>query len=54
MVERKGWANEKYARSECLKISGIPDNISQNDLKSKLCGIFCECDADIDTVNIKA
>ena len=53
-VERKCWANEQYSRRECLEISGIPDNISQNGLKSKVYVIFRECDGDIDPVNIEA
>ena len=53
-VERKRWANEQYSRRECLEISGIPDIISQNDLESKVCDIFRECDVDIDPVNIEA
>ena len=32
----------------------IPDGISQNDLESKVCDIFLECNADIDLVNIEA
>ena len=51
-VERKCWANEQYSRWECLEISGIPDSISHNDLESKVCGIFRECDADIDPVKL--
>ena len=51
-VERKWWANEQYSRWECLEISGIPDSISHNDLESEVCGIFRECDTDIDPVKL--
>ena len=37
----------------CLEISDIPDSISQNNLKSKVCDIFHGCIADIDPI-IKA
>ena len=50
--ERKWWANEQYSRWECLEISGIPDSISHNDLENEVCGIFHECDADIDPVKL--
>ena len=53
-VERKYWANEQYSRREYLEISGIPDSISQNGLARKICDIFRERDADIDSVNLKA
>ena len=53
-VETKCWADAQYSRRQCLEISGIPDSISHNDLESKVRDIFCECDADIDTVIIEA
>ena len=53
-VERKYWANEQYSRRECLEISGIPDSTSQDGLERKICDIIRECDADIDSVNLKA
>ena len=53
-VERKFWANDQYPKRECLEISIIFGDISQNDLESKVCDIYRECDADIDPANIEA
>ena len=36
ILERKCAANEQYSRRECLEISGIPDSISNNNLKETL------------------
>ena len=33
ILERKCVANEQYLRRECLEISGIPDNILNNNLE---------------------
>ena len=54
LVKHRYWKNEQYSRTGCLEISDVPHNISQNDLEGKVCDIFCECDSDIDPVNIEA
>ena len=48
-VERR----DCHSSRECLEISGVHDSISQNDLESKVCEIFRECDVDIDHFNIE-
>ena len=42
ILERKCAANEHYSRQECLKISGIPDNISNNILEETVLKVFNE------------
>ena len=54
LVKHRYWTSEQYSRTECLEISDVPHNISQNDLESKVCDIFRECDSDIDPVNTEA
>ena len=54
LVKHRYWTNEQYSRTKCLEISDVPHKISQNDLESKVCDIFRECDSDIDPVNIEA
>ena len=34
-MERSCYTNEQYSRRECLKISGIPASVADNDLESK-------------------
>ena len=40
--ERKCAANEEYSRRECFEISGIPDNIPNNNLEETVLKIFNE------------
>ena len=32
-IKKQGWANAQYSRRDCLKISGIPSSVSDNDLE---------------------
>ena len=54
ILERKCWTNEQYQRRECLEISGISDNISDNDLENAVIKIFNEIDVEVDSSNIEA
>ena len=54
MVERKCWANKQYSRQECLKISGIPESIQDDDLEDWDLKICNECDTSVGLVNIEA
>ena len=47
-MERRCYANEQYSRRECLKISGIPANIDDNGLESKVLEILEEIDIPVD------
>ena len=53
-VKKKFWVKNQYSRRECLKISGILDTFSQNDLEKNISNIFQEWDAKIDSVNTEA
>ena len=35
-LERRCWANEQYFRRECLKTSGVPESVTNNDLEGKV------------------
>ena len=53
-LERQCWANAQYSRRECLEVSGIPDNVKQNDLEDKVLTIFKKVGCDIKSDNIEA
>ena len=53
VAERKHWANEQYSRRECLKISGIPESVSDNALEDKIQGVLRGIDVEVDTENIE-
>ena len=53
VTEEKCWANEQYSRRECLKISGIPESVSDNTLlEDKIQGVLHGIDVNVDTENI--
>ena len=47
-MERKCYANEQYSRRKCLEISGIPANVADKVLESKVLEILEEIDVPID------
>ena len=52
-IERKCYTNEQYSRRECLEISGIPENVADNSLESKVLEIFEEIDIPIDSTLVE-
>ena len=51
---RKCWASEQYSRRECLKISGIPESVSDNALEDKIQGVLRGIDVEVDIENIES
>ena len=51
-LERQCWADNQYSRPECLKISGIPENIENKDLENLTFHIFEKTDINVDPANI--
>ena len=47
-MERRFYVNQQYSRRKCLEISGIPANVADNDLESKVLEILEEIDVPID------
>ena len=47
-AEQKRFANKQYSRRDCLEISGIPPNVKDNELKTKILSILEEIDAPVD------
>ena len=45
--ERKRFTNEQYSRRECLKISGIPPSVKDNELETKVLNTPEETDAPV-------
>ena len=39
-MERQCWANAQYSRRECLKVAGIPRDVSNENLESKVLEVF--------------
>ena len=47
-LERQCWANAKYSRKECLEKVGIPRQVDDNLLKTKVLSIFEKVGCTID------
>ena len=54
ILERKCAANDHYSRQECLEISGIPDSISNKDLKETVLKILSETGVTVNSEDIEA
>ena len=47
-VDRKSWKYEQYSKRARLVLSGIPDDIVNEDLESVTCKIFNEVGVTVD------
>ena len=54
ILARKCAANEHYSRQECLKISGIPDDISNNILEETALKVFNETAVTVQSKDVEA
>ena len=46
-LESQCWANEQYSRCECLEISGVPESVTDNDLKGKVLNLLEKIDVQV-------
>ena len=46
-MERQSWANAQYLRRECLEVAGIPRDVSNENLESKVLEVFSKVDCEI-------
>ena len=53
-LERQCQSNVQYSRRETLEISGIPENIDDNELEGKVLTVLSKLDINIDLANIEA
>ena len=53
-LERQTNSNSQYSRRECLEISGIPKNVSDESLEGKVCEILCDIGVGISGDRIEA
>ena len=53
-VERQCWANAQYSRRECLKVAGIPRDVSNKNLESKVLEVFSKVGCEILSRDIEA
>ena len=53
-AERKCQANERYSRRKYLKISVIPESVSDNALEDKIQGVLTGIDVKVDTDNFES
>ena len=51
-LERQCWSNRQCSRRECLKTTGVPDNIKNDDLEEKALTIFENLELTIDSSNV--
>ena len=53
-MERQCWANTQYSRRECLEVAGIPRDVSNENLESKVLEAFSKVGCEILSRNIEA
>ena len=51
-IERQCWANVQYSRRECLKVAGIPQQVDDKNLETKVPSIFHKIGCTIDATFI--
>ena len=52
-LERQYWSNSQYSRRGYLKITGLPDNINNEDLQEKALVIFEKLEVTVDSSNLE-
>ena len=53
-LERNCWSNEQYSRRECLEVSGIPEETTNDQLEDKVREVFDKIDSTVESRNIEA
>ena len=53
-MARQCWANAQYSRRECLEVSGIPRDVSNENLESKVLEVFSKVGCEISSRDIEA
>ena len=53
-MERQCWANAQYSKRECLEVAGIPCDVSNENLESKVLKAFSKVGCEILSHNIEA
>ena len=53
-LQRQCWANAQYSRTECLEITGIPQNIEHNQLEDKVIQVLNKVGCNIISDNVEA
>ena len=53
-MERQCWANTQYSRRECLEVAGIPRDVSNENLESKVLEVFSKVGWEILSRDIEA
>ena len=53
-MERQCWANVQYSRRECLEVAGIPRDVSNENLESKVLEVFSKVGCEILSSDIEA
>ena len=52
-IEKQCWTNAQYSRRECLKISGIPSSLSDNDLEDIVCKAITKAGVEVSDKDIE-
>ena len=53
-MERQSWVNAQYSRRECLEVAGIPRDVSNENLESKVLEVFSKVGCEILSRDIEA
>ena len=53
-MERQSWVNAQYSRRECLEVAGIPRDVSNENLESKVLEVFSKVGFEILSHDIEA
>ena len=52
-LERQCWSNAQYSKRETLEISGVPENIDNDELEGKVLTVLSKLDINIDPTNVE-
>ena len=53
-MQRQCWVNAQYSRRECLEVAGIPCDVSNENLESKVLEVFSKVGCEILSRDIEA
>ena len=53
-MERQCWANVQYSRRDCLEVAGVPCDVSNENLESKVLEVFSKVGCEILSRDIEA
>ena len=53
-LEREVYVSQQYSRRECLELTGVPENVANDDLEGKVCEILNKIGVNVDPNDFEA